>query len=154
MTFRTLKILTIAAIAVLMMPVAAQAQWWQQHPGYVHAMSNLRTAYWLIQHRESQDPAANGEERRALKDVRYAYQELKDAAILDDKNIDDQPPADTPFYDHRGRLHKALDLLRDAHDQVDREEDDPAARGLKHRALKRIDDAAASTDAAIHAWNF
>jgi hypothetical protein len=89
---------------------------------------------------------------RALKDVRYAYQELKDAAITDGKNIDDQP--DMAFYDHRGRLHKALDLLRDAHDQMNGEEADPMARGLRHRALRRIDDATRSIEAAIGAWNF
>jgi hypothetical protein len=154
MTFRTMKLLALAALAALMIPAAAQAQWWEQHPGYLHAMSDVRTAYWLVAHRESEDPVANREESRALNDVRYAYQELKDAAIADDKDIYDQPPPDMTFYDHRGRLHKALDLLRDAHDQVDREEDDPMARGLKHRALKRIDDAARSIDAAIGAWNF
>jgi hypothetical protein len=154
MTFRTIKILALAAFAALTMPVAAQAQWWEHHPGYLHAMSDVRMAYWLIAHREGGDPMANHEEKRALKDVRYAYQELKDAAIMDDRNIDDQPPADMSFYDHRGRLHKALDLLRDAHDQVDREEEDPMARGLKHRAAKRIDDAARSIEAAIGAWNF
>jgi hypothetical protein len=151
---KAIRIFLVAAIAALAMPLAAQAQWWQHHPGYLQAMSDLRTAYWLLAHHESNDPMANHEENRALKDVRYAYQELKDAAIIDDKNIDDQPPSDTAWYDHRGRLHKALDLLRDAHDQVDREEEDPMARGLKHRATKRIDDAARSTQAAIDAWHF
>lgn len=154
MTFRTMKILALAAFAAVATPIAAQAQWWQSHPGYLHAMSDLRMAYWLMAHREMRDPMTNREENRAMKDIRYAYQELKDAAIMDDKNIDEQPPADTTWYDHRGRLHKALDLLRDAHGEVDREEDDPMARGLKHRALKRIDDAARSTEAAISSWSF
>jgi hypothetical protein len=45
-----------------------------------------------------------------MKQIRYAYQALKDASIMDDKDIDAQPPADLTFYDHRGRLHHALDL--------------------------------------------
>lgn len=151
---RALTVGTVAAFAVVVMPLAAQAQWWEHHPGYLHAMSDLRTAYWLMAHREARDPITNREENRAMTDVRYAYQELKAAAIMDDKNIDDQPPSDTTWYDHRGRLHKSLDLLRDARDQIDREEEDPMARGLKHRALKRIDDAARSTEAAISSWNF
>ena len=89
-----------------------------------------------------------------MKQIRYAYQELKDASIMDDKDIDAQPPADFAFFDHRGRLHRALDLLRDAHNDVSGEEDDPAARGFRHEAMKRIDDAARATDIAMHAWGF
>jgi len=154
MLHRNLRVLLIAAVAAFMMPMAAQAQWWQSHPHYLHAMSNLRTAYWLIQHHESNDPVANDQEHHALREVRAAYKELTDASIMDGKNIDDQPPADMNFYDHRGRLHHALDLLREAHNDVSGEEEDPAARGLKHRALKHIDEAAHATDDAIHAWSF
>jgi hypothetical protein len=149
-----LKLMIIAVLAALMMPAAAQAQWWQHHPGYLYAMSDLRTAYWLMAHREMNDPMTNHEESRAMNDVRYAYEELRNAAIVDDKNIDDPPPSDMTFDDHRGRLHKALDLLRDARDRVSGEESDPMALGLRYRALKRIDDATRSTEAAISAWNF
>ena len=148
---RTILLATCAALAI---PAAAQAQWWQHHPKYLHAMSDLRTAYWLIAHHDPMDPLANDEERRAMKDIRYAYQALKDASIMDNKDIDAQPPADMTFYDHRGRLHHALDLLHDAHNDVTGEEEDPAARGFRHEALKRIDAAAHDTDVAIHAWNF
>jgi len=147
--------LTLAAFAaVSLAPLAAQAQWWQQHPAYLHAMSDLRQAYWLIQHRDLRDPVAKIEEQRASGAIRAAYQNLKDASILDNKDIDAQPPSDMTFGDHRGRLHRALDLLRDAHNEVNREEDDPAARGFKQRALHNIDQAAGATDAALHAWNF
>jgi hypothetical protein len=58
-------------------------------------------------------------------------------------------------FDQRGgRLHRAMDLLKDAHNEVSREEDDAQARGFKNRALRQIDAAAAATDAAMHAWNF
>jgi hypothetical protein len=133
---------------------SANAQWWQQHPKYLHAMSDLRQAYWLIVHRDSMDPDANMEERRATDEIRRAYQNLKDASITDGKDIADQPPADMNYYDHRGRLHHALDLLHHAHEDVSGEEDDPAARGFRHKALKQIDKAAAATDDAINAWHF
>ena len=58
------------------------------------------------------------------------------------------------FGDHKARLHRALDLLRDAHNEVAREEDDPAAVGFRNQALGRIDKAARATNAAIHAWFF
>lgn len=143
-----------AALATALTPLAAHAQWWQQHPAYLHAMSDLREAYWLVEHRDSRDPLAKAEERKAGQEIRAAYQSLKDASIVDRKDIADQPPPDMRFDDRRGRLHRAMDLLRDAHDEVNREEDDPAARGFKKHALKDIDKAARATDAALHAWNF
>lgn len=144
----------IATFAVLAIPLAAQAQWWQHHPKYLHAMSNIRTAYWLIAHHERTDPVARPEERTALIAIRYAYQDLKDASIVDDKDIDAQPPAQTNFYDYRGRLHHALDLLREAHHDIEGEEDDRAALGFRHRAMRDIDKATHATEAAIRAWMF
>ena len=145
--------LTVGLFA-LMLPFAAQAQWWQHHPKYLHAMSDLRTAYWLIQHHDTMDPAVNDQERRAMKQIRYAYQALKDASIMDDKDIDAQPPTDMTWYDHRGRLHHALDLLTDARDDIRGEEDDPAARDLRHEAGARVDLAIHRTEDAIRFWNF
>lgn len=149
-----LRISLTAAIVALVLPLAAHAQWWQHHPKYLHAMSDLRTAYWLIQHHDPMDPPQGDEERRAMKAIRYAYQALKDASIMDDKDIDAQPPADMTWYDHRGRLHHALDLLKDAHEDVKGEEDDPAARGLRREASHRIEDAIHATADAISFWHF
>jgi hypothetical protein len=151
---KPLRVALVALAAALAMPIAAHAQWWQRHPAYLRAMSDLRTAYWLIQHRDSMDPVAVVEEGQALRAIRAAYQDLKDASIVDSKDINDQPPPDTNFFDHRGRLHHALDLLHDAHDRVSGEEDDPAARGLRARAIRDIDAAGRATDAAIHAGRF
>jgi hypothetical protein len=148
---RTILLATCAALAI---PAAAQAQWWQHHPKYLHAMSDLRTAYWLIAHREMSDPAARPEEGRALKEIGRAYQDLKDASIVDEKDIADQPPADMNFYDRRGRLHHALDLLHEARNDISGEEEDPAARGFRRGALRDIDKAIHATDDAIHAWMF
>jgi hypothetical protein len=146
---RYLKLACVAAFATCALPLAAQAQWWQHHPKYLHAMSDIRTAYWLIAHHEQADPVARPEERAALNSIRYAYRDLKDASIVDEKDIDALPPAQMNFYDYRGRLHHALDLLREAHHDVEGEEDDPAARGLRHRALHDIDRAIHDTEIAI-----
>jgi hypothetical protein len=148
------KVALALASALVLAPVAAHAQWWSQHPAYLHAMSDLRQAYWLIAHKDPVDQMAKAEEQQAAGAIRAAYQNLKDAAILDGKNIDDQPPPDMNFGDRRGRLHRAMDLLHDAHNQVGQEEDDPAARGFRQKALARIDQAAQATAAAMRAWNF
>jgi len=143
-----------AVVAVLAFSTAAQAQWWQHHPRYLHAMSDLRNAYWLITHREQSDPDARPEENYARDQIERAYQDLKDASIMDEKDIHDQPPADMTWYDHRGRLHRALDLLRDARNDVSGEEEDPAARGFRHRALHDIDHAIDATKQAINVWHW
>jgi hypothetical protein len=150
---KSLKISMICAGMALSIPLAAQAahppgEWWHHHPHYVHAMSDVSTAYRLLQHAAGDRPA-KPEEAHAELAIRYAYQTLADASAVDRKNIEDIPPADTNTYDHRGRLHHALDLLHDAHAQVNVEEDDRAALGLKARALKEIDAAAHATEEAI-----
>jgi hypothetical protein len=43
--------------------------------------------------------------------------------------------------DHRGRYHRALELLDKAHNDIAREEDDSWARGLRNRAIGHIDEA-------------
>jgi hypothetical protein len=157
--YKSLKISMIVAGLALAVPLAAQAathppgEWWHHHPHYVHAMSDVSTAYRLLQHAQA-DPPAKPEEQHALLAIRYAYQTLADASAVDRKNIEDIPPADTNTYDHRGRLHHALDLLHDAHNQVNVEEDDREALGLKARALKEIDTAAHATEEAIRALGF
>jgi hypothetical protein len=139
---------------MLAIPVAAQAQWWQRHPKYLHAMSDLRMAYWLISHHEQNEPFARPEETHALKEIARAYQDLKDASIIDEKDINEQPPADMNFYDHRGRLHRALDLLHEARNDVSGEEEDPDARGFRHGALRDIDKAIRATNTAIEIWMY
>jgi hypothetical protein len=149
-----LRTILIAASAALIIPVAAQAQWWQHHPKYLHAMSDLRTAYWLVAHHENSEPEGRPEEQHALKEIGRAYQDLKDASIVDEKNLNDQPPADMNFYDRRGRLHHALDLLHEARNDIQGEEDDPAAMNFRHTALRDIDKAIRFTNDAIHAWMY
>jgi len=151
---RSLNVSIIAAVAAGLLPVAAQAQWWRRHPAYIHAMSDLRGAYWLIGHRDAGDPLTRDEERFALRQILRAYQELKDAAIIDDTDITGRPPPNMNFYDHRGRLHRALDLLHEARADVLSETEDPAAAGLRGRALDSIAAAAEATRLAIVAWNF
>lgn len=154
MIHRHVKIALISAAALLAVPTIAQAQWWQHHPKYLHAMSDLRKAYWLVAHREENQPGEKHEERKALKEIGRAYQDLKDASIVDERDIADQPPADMDFGDHRGRLHRALDLLNEARNDIQGEEEDPAARGFRRGALKDLNKAIDATQDAIHAWQF
>jgi len=119
-----------------------------KHPYYLHALSDLRAARWLEEHRPG-DAAVSGQEDVAIQQIDAAIYEIKKAAIDDGKDVHDHPPVDVP-QDHPGRLHKALELLRKVRSDVAREEDDPIARGLRNRSIRHIDDAIGSTKRAIY----
>ena len=119
-----------------------------KHPAYLHALSDLRTARWMLEHRPG-DAAVSAHESEAISEIDRAIQELTSAALDDGKNIHSHPPADAPT-DYRGRLHKAADLLRKVRSDTYREEDNPSARGLRDRALGHVDAALHATERAIH----
>jgi hypothetical protein len=130
------------------LPFAANADLPGKHPAYLHALTDLRTARWMLEHRPG-DPAVSGREDESITEIDAAIGEIKRAAIDDGKDIHDHPTVDAPA-DRPGRLHKALELLRKAHDDVAREEDDPATRGLRDRSVRHIDGAIHATEHAIH----
>ncbi|HEV8027730.1 MAG TPA: hypothetical protein VGP50_09880 [Stellaceae bacterium] len=139
------RILFAAVVALL--PLAARADLPGEHPYYLHALSDLRTARWMLEHRPG-DAAVSGQEDVAVQQIDAALGEIKRASIDDGKDLKDHPAVDVPK-DHPGRLHKAAELLRKVHQDVDREEDDPTAQGLKHRSLEHVEAALHATDQAI-----
>ena len=142
-----LKLSAAAALMALLPLATAHADLPGKHPAYLHALSDLRAARFLIERRPG-DAAVSTHEDLALTQIDYAIKDIRDAAIDDGKNVHDHPPVDVDP-DRRGHLHKALELLRQVHDEVDREEDDPAVRELKHHSLEHIDAALHETEAAI-----
>jgi hypothetical protein len=141
-----LKILTILG-GLLLLPLLANADLPGKHPYYLHALSDLRTARWMLEHRPG-DAAVSANEDVAITEIDAAIGEIKKAAIDDGKNVNDHPNVDVPG-DHPGHLHKALELLRKVHADVAREEDDPATKGLRDRAVGHIDGAIHATERAI-----
>ncbi len=119
-----------------------------KHPYYLHALSDLRDARWMLEHRPG-DPAVSGQEDVAIQQINYTINDITKASIDDGKNIHDHPKVDVPN-DHLGRLHKAVEILRKVHSDVKREEDDPSARGLQRRAVLHIDAALSATNRAIY----
>lgn len=132
----------LGVFSLLLVSLAAQADLPGRHPAYLHALTDLRTARWMLEHRPG-DAAVSAQEDVAVTEIDAAIGEIKRAAIDDGKDIHDHPRMDVPA-DRPGRLHKAVELLRKVHGDVAREEDDPMTRGLRDRAVGHI-------DAAIHA---
>jgi hypothetical protein len=140
--------MTIAgALLVGILPVVANADLPGKHPYYLHALSDLRAARWLLEHRAG-DAAVSGQEDVAITEIDAAIGEIKKASIDDGKDIHDHEPVDAPN-DHPGRLHKALEVLHKVHGDVAREEDDPMTRGLRDRAVHHIDEAIHADERAI-----
>jgi hypothetical protein len=136
--------LLIAAVV----PLGAMADMPGKHPYYLHALSDLRAARWMLEHRPG-DAAVSGQEDVAITRIDETIGELRRAAIDDGKDIHDHVAVDGPA-DRPGRLHKAEELLARARADVAREEDDPMTRGLRDRGVRHIDEAMHATRAAIH----
>jgi len=139
--------LLIGVLFGLAVPMAAFADLPGKHPYYLHALSDLRAARWMLEHRPG-DAAVSGQEDVAITEIDKTIDEIKHAAIDDGKDIHDHPKVDVPN-DHPGRLHKALELLRKVHSDVAREEDDPMTKGLRDRAVHHLDEAIHATEHAI-----
>src|SRR5580658_9461794 len=86
-------------------PLAANADLPGKHPHYLHALSDLRTARWFIEHRPG-DAAVSRHEDVAIVAIDRAIGEIEHAAIDDGKDIHDHPAIDTAT-GRPGRLHKA-----------------------------------------------
>ncbi len=118
------------------------------HPYYLHALSDLRAARWMIEHRPG-NWAQTQDEIEAVRRIDKAIGEIKKASIEDGKNIEDhEPVSEVP--DHMGRLHKALDFLRKARQDISHDEDNAFAQGLQSRAYGHIDGAIGAVKRAIH----
>jgi hypothetical protein len=118
------------------------------HPYYLHALSDLRAARWMIEHRPGNWQQTE-DEMGAVKQIDAAIGEIKKAAIEDGKDIEDHPKVDE-HPDHAGRLHDALDFLRKARKDISHDEDNQFAQGLQSRAYMHIDNAINYTKRAIN----
>jgi hypothetical protein len=138
----------LAIAAVVSIPAGAQ-QLPGAHPGYLHALTDLRTARWFLYHQPG-DAKVYGDEDVGITEVDAAIGEIKKASIDDGKDVNDHPKVDV--HEHGSRLLKAIETLKKAHADIDGEEDNPEARGLRHRALDHIDKALHAAERAHAAW--
>jgi len=133
-----------ALIGIAVLPATSQ-EYRGSHPGYLHALSDLRAARWLLSHQPG-DQRVYRDEDFAFHEIEAAIGEIKRASIDDGKNLEDHPPLDVR--EHGSRLLRAIEFLNKAQSDIDREEENPEARGLRRRASEHI---AAATNAAQHA---
>jgi hypothetical protein len=140
----------VLCLVILMafLTIPSKANVFGDHPAYLHALSDLRAARWLIQH-QSGDLKRDVDELEAIRRIDAAINEIKKASIDDGKNIDDHPHVDEKP-NHNGRLHDAIDFLKKARHDIGEEEDNNFANGLRARAYEHIDGAIDAVKKAIH----
>jgi hypothetical protein len=135
---KTLTRLAIACAAsiVLFAPLARVADAQGRHPRYLKSRSDLRAAQFLL--RVHEEPNVTRNLKLADEEAEHAIHEIDQAAVLDGKDLNDHPPVDVriPRVD---RFRKIAELLRVARAGIDKEEDNPAARGWRDVAFRHID---------------
>lgn len=119
-----------------------------RHPAYLHALSDLRAARWLVEHRPG-NWQQSVDEVESVHRIDAAINEIKRAAIDDGKNIGYHPPVDERT-DHRGRIHEAIEYLRKARADISSGENNPFANGLRDRAIEHIDGAIGAARRVFH----
>jgi hypothetical protein len=130
---------------VLLAAVATQVVAQSAHPAYLHALSDLRAARWMIEHRPG-DWTTTVDETAAVRKIDDAINEIKKASIDDGKDLNDHPKDE--INEHKGRLTKALEWLRKARMDIEKDEDNDFAKGLRKRAFYHIDEAIRLTEKA------
>jgi hypothetical protein len=108
-----------------------------RHPAYLHARSDLRRAERLMEVRE--EPNVMQDLAAAARETHEAIREMDEAALWDRKDLVDNPPVDT-YSDRTGRFRAIAQFLFAARRDINREEDNPAARAWRNRALHHIDE--------------
>ncbi len=143
---RLIAFLLLAVALAGFTSATASAQVPGPHPGYLRALSDLRTARFLVTR-----PNPGPRDQYVIAEIDKAIWEIKQASIDDGKNLEDHPPVDANL-DFRGRFHQALDLLSHAHHDVEKFEDNIFASGLQHRAIDHIDRAHHELKAIVDRW--
>jgi hypothetical protein len=133
------------AVAFLVAAPAAFGDAPGRHPAYLHARTDLRRAERLMDWPEFRNVRHDLDE--SARHVREAIHEIDSAALWDRKDLQDHPPVDT-YPDRAGRFQAIARFLSGARRDIEREEDNPAARAWRNQAMKHIDEAIAAVHRA------
>jgi hypothetical protein len=106
-----------------------------RHPHYLHALSDLRYARFLLTHpKELADGAAQKEARASID---RAIAEIKRASIDDHKGLNDHPPADRNW-DRARQLRRVTELLESAMRDLNYDDDEYRALNWRNAALQNV----------------
>jgi hypothetical protein len=144
-----LKHCTIGFLGITLMlacvSVPALADTPGRHPAYLHALSDLRYARALLDRPEEWHVARD--QHAAIENIDKAIYELKNASWDDHKNPRDHPPIDAHWLRPR-RISRAIEVLHRALHDIEKEEDNPAARAWRNNAIHYLRDSIAFSEKA------
>jgi hypothetical protein len=136
-----MKKIGIALAITLALPFFAPAlAHADDHPAYLHALSDLREARGLLERPSDFNGKVKWKESEAIGEIDKAIGEIKKASIDDGKDVADHPAPDTTMH-WGGRLKHARELLKGAEDDITKREGNYEAKGLRKRAFMHIDNA-------------
>ena len=136
---RTLALTALGLVLAIASASPAQAQTPGNHPAYLHALQDLRMMRAFLD-RPTPNGMVDEESAHAIAEIDEAMREIREAAISDGKDLRDHPPIDariTPT----DRFHRAREAGNAAWHDLDRDDDNSFAAGLKHRAMNHIEEA-------------
>ncbi len=111
----------------------------QDHPAYLHALSDLRLMRAYLEH-PTPTGKTNAEEQYAIDEINAAIQLIRQAAIDDGKPLNYHPPVDAKLTPG-DRFRNAREAGNAAWQDLNKEEDNGWAHDLKHHAMKHIEHA-------------
>ncbi len=136
MNFQTLRCSMIGA-AMLLTAALSFGDTPGRHPAYLHARTDLRRAELLMAWPEQ--PNVRRDLAAAAHEAHEAIRAMDAAALWDRKFLADNPPVDT-YPDRPGRFRAIAQFLFSAKRDIEREEDNPAARAWRDGALHHINE--------------
>jgi hypothetical protein len=137
MNVRTICFLILVAFSAIFVSGTADAQG-QQHPYYLHALSDLRAARWMLQ-QHIDGKAMTHNEKEAMRQINEIIREINEASINDGKGTDDHPAADGQG--DAVHLSQCIEFLNKAKDDFGQEADSRFANGLRDRSIRNCDEA-------------
>lgn len=105
------------------------------HPGYLHAIRDLREARELLQTNWG-NPRHAQAASAIIQEIDLAIGDLKHASRLDEKSLAAVPPSKGMAPE--GRFHKVQILLNESRTDISRPESDPVAVPHRDHALEHI----------------
>jgi hypothetical protein len=145
---KTILFAAAFAGALILGAAPSNAQEFGRHPAYLHALSDLRLMRAYLD-RLTPSERVDDESQHAIDEIDAAIREIKAASIDDGKDIHDHVPIDASI-NRLNRFRKAREAGNAAWADVNHEEDNDYARGLKHRALDHIEAANHIVDHILH----
>src|ERR1700685_765715 len=129
--------LAIPLLAVMVAaPVTVMAQ---AHPHYLQALRELQFARAVLAPGDHGWGPVAADQPRATGEIDRSVEELRQDAEMEGRNPNDVPPVDM-HWEPRDRLRRASEALGRARDAISQEEMNPAARMVRDRAFRHIDE--------------